>query len=368
MISTLIQSELESREPQLQKLKERACFVDQLPDEGVSKEYHKALLGVDISELERCEGAKIAGEALLHLYRTLDTTKARKPNKRPKEWRKEVEEYYNGHGYAQGLGERVRRRTWCHATGAYLWNRHVEATHIVPFFLNAENLGNQMFGSRAVELDEPNNALLLQDPIKSWFDRYFLVIIPVDRTEIPITRWKILPMGSTISPKWVSRGFTQCWIEDQDPEITITSRELTFLNEARPASRFLYFHFIMALVRARDADMPGWKEEWARYFTEQPFPTPGSYLRNSMLGAINQRFGVTDAKLIENWLQGQGVEAPIELSPCEAEIVASRVKSLEKSAQMEEEDEEEEDEEEEDEEEKDEKAKDQEKTTMKKRN
>ncbi|KAJ2981706.1 hypothetical protein NUW58_g6618 [Xylaria curta] len=408
MMPTSIKSEIESKERQLQKLKDTSRIVDQIPDGGLSKEYHQALLGVEISQLDQqaatlqeqlldlerpilkkkeykkrhnaiidrkfsagdklwdytkkkskidnpgsinifhpgCEGAKVAGECLLNLYRSLDGVKRKKCNKRPSTWRKEVEEYYDG-----ACQER-KGRTWCHASGVYVWDKYAVAAHIVPFFLHAENIGSEMFGSRGVELEKPSNALLLKCQIKDWFDKYCVVIVPVDRAEVPITRWKIQPLGSSVT--------TEDFTEECSPGLPqgskwIHSKELTFLNDARPASRFLYFHFIMALVRARDADLPGWKNEWARFFVEQPFPTPGSYLRNSMLIAINQHFGVPDAKLLENWIQGQGFEAPITLSPEEVEIVASRVKAAAESVQIEEEEEEEEeDEDDEDEDEDDE--------------
>ncbi|KAI0854549.1 hypothetical protein F4860DRAFT_523145 [Xylaria cubensis] len=411
-MSTLIQSELESKERQLQRLKERSRIVNQIPDEGTSKEYHQALLGVDISQLEQqaaaleeqlldlqrptlkikdykkrhnaiidrkfsacdklweytkkkskidnpgsinishpgCGGAQIAGECLLTLYRALDGVKAKKFNKRPSTWRKDVEEYYNANG------QRRTDKTWCHSTGSYVYHKRVVAAHIVPFFLHAEKIGSHMFGSRGIELEKPSNALLLGDQIKDWFDKYCLVIIPVNSTEVPITRWKVQLMGSSVSPKEFAQ---ECYPGSSQVSQDIRSKELTFLSEARPASRFLYFHFIMALVRARDADLPGWKQEWARFFVEQPFPTPGSYLRNSMLIALNQHFEVTDAKLIEDWIQGQGFEAPIKLSPDETEIVASRVKAAAELVQLEE-DEEDEDEEDEDEEDEDEEDEDEE--------
>ncbi|KAG6021638.1 hypothetical protein E4U19_005569, partial [Claviceps sp. Clav32 group G5] len=79
--------------------------------------------------------------------------------------------------------------------------------------------------------------------IEAWFDNYHLVIVPVDATENPITRWRT----DVISPSIMNAKYSG---EFRGHELD--GRELTFHNEKRPVSRFLYFHFFMALVRIKD--------------------------------------------------------------------------------------------------------------------
>ncbi|KAI1120063.1 hypothetical protein F5Y10DRAFT_290414 [Nemania abortiva] len=262
--------------------------------------------------------ARLVGENLLAFYRAFDGVKV-KSAKRPNNWRRDALQYY------ESIRDRCDR-AWAHDVGGYCWKTLVSAAHIIPFsFLGRlENLSSDIFGSRGHELHTPSNCLLLSLPVKRWFDKYCLVIVPVDYNETPITRWKVEVIEDSIrKDDWYDPHTT---VEDLD------GRGLRFASEARPDSRFLYFHFIMALVRIRDIKAPYWKQVWARYFTRQLFPTPGNYLRQSMLLAINQHFQTTDARLIESWMRGQGFEQPITLSYEDAKRVANRIQAALKNA------------------------------------
>lgn len=58
--------------------------------------------------------------------------------------------------------------------------------------------------------------------------------------------------------------------------------------------RFMYFHFLMAMIRIKDLRHRGWKDTWAKYYSQPPFPTPTKYIRESMLLALVEHFGTTD--------------------------------------------------------------------------
>ncbi|KAI1733932.1 hypothetical protein F4680DRAFT_454469 [Xylaria scruposa] len=259
--------------------------------------------------------AKIVSESLLALYRTLDSVK-NTSNKRPKTWRRaDAEKYYKAIG--------PQDMTWCHASGRYRLSEYVRAVHIVPFFLGLD-FGTEIFGSRGNELQTSSNSLLLATRTGRWFEKHCLVIVPVSRDETPITRWKNdlveNSIANTLYEDIDSSGHRS---EGKD----LDGKELQFLSEERPASIFLYHHFIMTLIRIRDTQGTGWKEVWARYFTKQPFPMPSDYLRQSMLLAIRQRLQTADLKLIESWIQGDGFEKPITLSGEEATRVARRIQA-----------------------------------------
>ncbi|KAI0445125.1 hypothetical protein F4803DRAFT_571926 [Xylaria telfairii] len=265
-------------------------------------------------------GGMAIGHTLLHLYRVHDGLKNPLKKKRSSTWRRDALEYYDADNQ-KGL-------VWCHATGVYQMKEFVKAAHIVPFFLQVGDLDVDIFGSRGKELQTPTNCLLFTQRIKGWFDKYLFVIVPIDYDETPITRWKIELVGKSILDTEMYTGHGEHYGRELD------GKELIFLSENRPASRFLYFHFIMALVRMRDIQAEGWKETWARYFTKQPFPTPGNYLRKTMLLAINQHFQTTDVALLEGWIKGQGFEMPITLSEQEAARVAKRVEGAVQHAKM----------------------------------
>ncbi|KID85531.1 hypothetical protein MAJ_11217, partial [Metarhizium majus ARSEF 297] len=250
-------------------------------------------------------------ECLLAMYKKCDGSD--KPRRRRSAWRDDAAAYYGT------VDPNDASRTWCHVAGYYLNSKLVKAAHIVPFFMDVGSLGEILFGSRAPSLQRPGNALFLSDTIKSWFDKHHLLIVPVDATESPITRWRTDLVDKRFRKSVAVHGITEIFGRDID------GQELTFRNDNRPVTRFLYFHYIMTLVRIKDLQRPGWQDVWARYYTQPPFPTPGNYLRKSMLLAIATHFGTADMKVVESWITGHGFDTPLKLTDEEATEAARRV-------------------------------------------
>ncbi|KAG6154114.1 hypothetical protein E4U51_008710 [Claviceps purpurea] len=249
-------------------------------------------------------------QCILALYRKLDGAGKGTPRKRSKDWRQDALHYYKANG-AEGS------EVWCHVSGRWYVKEFVKAAHIVPHFLDFEGVGELLFGERAQSLERAGNALLLSKRIESWFDKYHLVIVPVDATENPITRWRT----DVISPSIMNERYG-----DGDLRaLELDGRELTFHNEKRPVSRFLYFHFFMALVRIKDIQQTGWQDTWARYYDQRPFPTPGRYLRKSMLMALACHFETTDLQVMNSWLTDNGFETTLTLTNDEVVETARRV-------------------------------------------
>jgi hypothetical protein len=189
----------------------------------------------------------------------------------------------------------------------------------VPYFLGklSDELAEILFGPQAQSLQRAGNALLLSNQVKKWLDTYHLVIVPVDTSEVPIMRWKVDIISPDIMNYICSGGARS--VKDLD------GRELTFLNKKRPVSRFLYFHFIMALVRIKDVERQGWRDVWARYYEQRPFPTPGNYLRQSMLLALATHFKTADMNVIDSWISDHGFDSPLKLTDDEATEAARLV-------------------------------------------
>jgi hypothetical protein len=101
--------------------------------------------------------------------------------------------------------------------------------------------------------------------------------------------------------------------------------ELKFLNDKHPVPRFMYFHFVVSLIRIKDAKQRRWEEVWARYYEQPPFPTPTKYLRKPMLVALATHYGTTDMPVIETWIAGHGFNTPLKLTDDEATEAARRV-------------------------------------------
>ncbi|EHK46050.1 hypothetical protein TRIATDRAFT_274069 [Trichoderma atroviride IMI 206040] len=251
--------------------------------------------------------------AILALYRKCDGQGAPKDKKkRERDWRSGAIDYYNAN-YKNHKGS-PKKAVWCHIAGQ--WMAEAKAAHIVPFFMDVADLGPLIFGDRAPSLQQAGNALLLSNKIKGWFNKYLLVVVPVDAREFPITRWKTDIISDNI--RGCAYG-ADCLVDDLD------GKELKFLNNNRPVSRFLYFHFIMALVRIRDLDRRGWQDVWARYYTQQPFATPGQYMSKSMLLAIATHQGTIDYQEVLAFCAEQSFDPPLTLDDDESREIARRV-------------------------------------------
>ncbi|KAK2012214.1 hypothetical protein LZ32DRAFT_605663 [Colletotrichum eremochloae] len=157
------------------------------------------------------------------------------------------------------------------------------------------------------------------ETLKEWFDRYLIVIVPFETGKTPITpirRWRVDVVSSDIRNSVYFNGQTG---EKLD------GKELKFLNNNRPVARFLYFHFIMALIRIKNTNRPNWQDVWARYYETRPFPTPGPYMRKSMLLALASHYSTTDLDVVNSWLKDNGFETSLQLTPDETTEAARRV-------------------------------------------
>ncbi|KAM7211455.1 hypothetical protein V8F06_013159 [Rhypophila decipiens] len=262
---------------------------------------------------------------LLTLYKKCDGLD--KTKKRPSSFRSDALRYYDGDigskkvgGTGKEGGPKSKIRSglvWCHVTGSWWDTDLVKAAHVVPFFLDSDDLGEILFGSRAPSLRRAGNALLLLGKIEKWFDSYYLLIVPVDATENPITRWKVDVISSDIR--------NTPYLGPKDVGGDLDGKELQFRNDKRPVSRFMYFHFIMALIRIKDVKRRGWQDVWARYYQQRPFPTPGNYMRQSMLLALATHFGTANMDVVESWITDQGFDSPLMLNDDESAEAARRV-------------------------------------------
>jgi hypothetical protein len=223
-------------------------------------------------------------------------------------WRQTVLAYYDAkimHGL-QWLG------IWCHVVGARP-SDNVRPVRIVP---EIGSLGELLFGDKAESLDGAGNVLLLSEPIATWFESYQIAVVPVEPTQTPITRWRT----DILSPDLMNKSY---WGGKTGKDLD--GRQLRFRSDKRPVARFLYFRFVMTLIRARDLEQEGWKEAWARYYNQQPFPAPEVYVRKSMLLALATHFETADMRLVESWITHHGFDSPLKLTDDQATEAARRV-------------------------------------------
>lgn len=263
-------------------------------------------------------------QALMSLYRRdeFDDQNGRAPRKprsrwdrcegRDREWRKEALVYYNG-----SIRRRASRSlSWCHVLGDWWPSDYHEVAHIVPSFPEDHGFDKLLFGERTQSLQRAGNALLMASCTKMLYDSHRIVIVPVNAKETPITRWRTELISPEIWDKKIWPGI---------PGAHLHKKELEFRNENRPVPRFLYFRFVMALIRIKDLQRPGWEHVWAHYHERRPFPSLGNYMRNSMLRALATHFGATDMRIVESWIAHDGFDSPLQLTEDEAVEAARRV-------------------------------------------
>lgn len=113
----------------------------------------------------------------------------------------------------------------------------------------------------------------------------------------------------------------------------LDGREIEFPTTHRPAARFLYYHFLMMLLHCRHYRhyrQPGWEEVWAKLKTCQPWPTPGRYLRESMLVGLAKATGVDiNDDIIEKLTQEHTFSTVEHLSTDEEEEIVWRIQDTE---------------------------------------
>lgn len=255
---------------------------------------------------------KFSTSSMLALYKRADGKGGQKMS-RPNRWRENALEYYEAGGSKHGV-ECGDDATWCHIMGKWLHSSLVKTAHIVPFFLNHKDTTEALFGDRATSLKKPGNALFMLSVLKGFFDEYKLVILPVDATETPITRWKMEMTDSRLGPNFVQADLQMK---------SLDGKELQFKNNNRPCSRFLYFRFLMALIRMKDIGIKGWQDAWAKYYTQRPFPTPGRYMRRGMIATLARY--CTDDHTLGSWFTEYGFDSALVTTPEEDNEVARRV-------------------------------------------
>ncbi|KAL7934073.1 hypothetical protein V8C35DRAFT_280386 [Trichoderma chlorosporum] len=240
--------------------------------------------------------------------------------KKPSNWIADVVEYYSAHMEYHGRDTNIANR-WCHVTGTW----HIappSPARIVPFLMDENKLAEIVFGNVSEPVQGPANALLLASGIHSLFEAYALIIVPVDRSETPIRRWRTeFVLNACENASFGIDYETGKHIYGRD----IEGSELSFLGNRRPAPRFLYFHFIMTLIRSKDRGRQNWQQMWARYYEQRPFPSPGNYMRKSIIKALATYFDVADMNVVESWMSDHGFNTQLQFRNDQVTELARRV-------------------------------------------
>lgn len=177
---------------------------------------------------------------------------------------------------------------FCAITGRWHACFWVEVASIVPQAFTSHNLG-YVFGEGMEPMNNARNSLVLHADLEFHFNSGTICIVPDGPLDAKPIEWKVVVTAMMfMNTKLFSIGLRLGEIHN---------KRLTFVNENRPARRYLYFRYVFACFLAI-------KEGWAGpgLLRTDLWATPGkgtNYLRRSVVRAFAERIG--------------GEEIPLEL-------------------------------------------------------
>ncbi|KAJ5113262.1 hypothetical protein N7456_001796 [Penicillium angulare] len=169
---------------------------------------------------------------------------------------------------------------YCHLTG--FWDKGlVKAAHLVAKSLSTDEISD-LFGVEQIVLSDPRNGLSLHKNIEEGLDSGRIVIVPFPQDTgdtMTATRWKCVLTDKSQKDNMITQQSSWYWRD-------LDNRELTFLNDNRPARRYLYFRFIVTYIFRKKTDAES--DFVQNVETKGLWATPGPYLRNSMLNVLSR--------------------------------------------------------------------------------
>ncbi|KAI9825019.1 MAG: hypothetical protein M1826_007097 [Phylliscum demangeonii] len=295
---------------------------------------HKRLRSMDdhLSGLRRRLGAKQAEDtreieraftaALLQLYEDPAVGGPRSKSDRSAMRAASIEAYGSRPAQGEAWSDDV---LWCPLVGRFLLKADVIAGAIVPSSLGAGLVDYLCGEGSGARLHTADNCLMMHRRVERAFNHGSFVIIPVDPTERPISRWKCV----VVNPDAHHHFLFEPSAPSPQTVRDLDGRELQFRTPHRPAARFMYYHFLITMLRIRRSNRPRWPETWARLVTGRPFATPGPYLRRSMMLCLARQIGdVKDEELDALLPLGTGFESAERWSGVDETLIATRVQAV----------------------------------------
>jgi hypothetical protein len=166
-----------------------------------------------------------------------------------------------------------------------------------------EEVCQDFFRLSKSDLDGPGNSLLLSKHVKGLFDNHKIIVVPSSNASGE--EWKIEVLTSNdletpVTPEIKGKNLHgQC--------LKFDSR-----SDHPPRSRFLYFHFIISMIRICDERPAGWEGVWKNYAFDNPFPAPGKYVRITKLPGLAAGLERSMMCIVDWWLTNYGPELIVE--------------------------------------------------------
>ncbi|KAF7513043.1 hypothetical protein GJ744_011309 [Endocarpon pusillum] len=180
---------------------------------------------------------------------------------------------------------------WCPITREW-WERSVSKSrpppikiaHIVPrAFLRVPHQTMKMFDEDTATLSiNPRNSLPMHKVLEEAFDSYALVIVPLP----PKQGETVKELGCVLADSALANHTFDHGRKYKE----VDGVQLQFLNDSRPASRYLHLKYCCAFLYWHQEGQTAWAQDpsskgyiWA---------TPGEYMRRSMLANLAKGCGI----------------------------------------------------------------------------
>ncbi|KAI0551318.1 hypothetical protein F4679DRAFT_539987 [Xylaria curta] len=214
-------------------------------------------------------------------------------------WRKAVIKAY-------GVESRNGRTVWCPISQRYELVQSMTAAHIVRYNVG-EPAAVHLFGP----LDDSDghiwsirNGIPLCSTYEEMLDDGKIAIVPTkDGKDLMVAVLDEAERSEPSDPNEMPMGQA------------LHGRILKFLNDHRPAMRYLYFCFAMNLLRRQKFEVDGWWKDRIEYADTPFFPTPGKWVRETTLRKLAIRVGHLPTDVADDFVattQGSKPEDPFK--------------------------------------------------------
>lgn len=157
------------------------------------------------------------------------------------------------------IGSRIGRKPngsklWCPVLGNFGPETHRITAHIVPYMLGQRT---DLWKDSADELFSARNGMTIDREVEKVFDIHQVVFVPATPVPVegPIKDWKFKILDKTLLKKEAPngpKGEERTWAD-------LDGKLLEFRTEARPAARYLYYHYVVSLLRSQRHCRKGWE-------------------------------------------------------------------------------------------------------------
>ncbi|KAJ5918166.1 hypothetical protein N7454_010541 [Penicillium verhagenii] len=223
---------------------------------------------------------------------------------------------------------------WCPILGQWHDSESIVAAHLFAY-MHGQVTMNAIFGkTKSPELFSPRNGLLISSTIERYMDAGKIVIVPdlPERPKVPeLLKWLTSRSRSLkvrlLDPTWEKReklisAVSSLRYKDLD------NRPLVFRSDFRPAARYLYFHYVVQILRrAWQKDSQGGPDAVDLMKDEAGKPlwgTPGRYLPRSMLLALVEEIGHEYKPLLSGASAGGCSEPNLLMAVCARQVGKAR--------------------------------------------